>query len=170
LTELLVGTKKGLFVLRGDRDGPLEPAERAFAGDVVEYAVRDPRTGRTFASVTSGFYGPRIFFTDGDPADDGWRQATGPAFPSDLPDETVERIWVITPAEEPGVLYAGTDPAALWRSEDDGESWELNRRSGTCRAARSGTPGQAASWFTRSARGPASRIASPSGSRRRACG
>jgi hypothetical protein len=25
------------------------------------------------------------------------------------------------------VLYAGTAPAALWRSENDGEAWELNR-------------------------------------------
>ncbi|MFN8187700.1 MAG: hypothetical protein U0R69_11570 [Gaiellales bacterium] len=127
MTELLVGTRKGLFVLKGDRSGPLDLIARAFAGDAVEYAVRDPRSGRTFASVTSAFYGPRIYVTDSDPAEGSWRQATGPSFPADVPDAAVERIWVITPAEEPRVLYAGTDPAALWRSEDDGETWELNR-------------------------------------------
>jgi photosystem II stability/assembly factor-like uncharacterized protein len=77
--------------------------------------------------VTSGFYGPRLLFTDGDPSGDDWRQASGPAFPDDLPDASVERIWVVTPAEEPGVLYAGAAPASLWRSEDDGETWHLNR-------------------------------------------
>jgi len=32
MTELLVGTKKGLVVLRGARGGPLEIAARAFPG------------------------------------------------------------------------------------------------------------------------------------------
>jgi hypothetical protein len=125
MTELLVGSKKGLFVLRGGEDEPFELAHRAFAGDVVEYAIRDSRSGRYFASVTSGFYGPRVFFTD-DPAGE-WRQAGGPAFPEDIPDSAVTRIWVIQPAEEPGVLWAGAAPASLWRSEDDGETWTLNR-------------------------------------------
>ena len=41
-TELLVGTKKGLFVLRGDpsRGEPFDVVTRAFAGDVVEFATR----------------------------------------------------------------------------------------------------------------------------------
>ena len=78
-TELLVGTKKGLFVLRGDpsRGEPFDVATRAFAGDVVEFAMRDPRTGRYFASVTSGFYGPRLFFIDGDPTGE-WTMSEGP--------------------------------------------------------------------------------------------
>ena len=81
MTELLVGTKKGLFVLKGTRPPgkPFAIAARAFPGDVVEFAIRDPRSGRYFASVTSGFYGPRVMFTD-DPTGE-WTQATGPAFP-----------------------------------------------------------------------------------------
>jgi hypothetical protein len=125
MTELLVGSKKGLFVLRGERGSAFDLVHRSFPGDVVEYAIRDQRSGRYFASVTSGFYGPRIFFTD-DPTGD-WLQAEGPAFPDDVPDSTVARIWVVRPAEEPGVLYAGIAPASLWRSEDDGETWKLNR-------------------------------------------
>lgn len=125
MTELLVGSKKGLFVLRGEPSRAFDVVHRAFPGDVVEYAIRDPRSGRYLASVTSGFYGPRVFFTD-EPTGD-WHQAEGPAFPDDVPDATVARIWVVRPAEEPSVLYAGTAPAALWRSEDGGETWELNR-------------------------------------------
>ena len=53
MTELLVGTKKGLFVLEGEPGAPFEVTARAFAGEPVEYAMRDPRTGRILAGVTS---------------------------------------------------------------------------------------------------------------------
>ncbi len=122
--ELLVGTRKGLFVLRGDRGGPLEVATRAFPGNDVEYAIRDPRTGRYLASVTSGHFGPRVFVAD-DPAG-GWEQTDGPRFPEGE-DASVERIWAIQPGEEPGMLWAGVAPAALFRSEDDGQTWSLVR-------------------------------------------
>jgi molybdopterin converting factor small subunit len=122
--ELLVGTKKGLFVLRGPRGGPMDVADRAFPGGAVEYAVRDPRTGRYFASVTHGQYGPRLFLAD-DPTGE-WEQADGPRFP-ESEDASVARIWVVTPGETDGHLYAGVDPAALFESHDDGRSWELNR-------------------------------------------
>ena len=125
MRDLLVGTKKGLFVLRGEAGAPLRIAHRLFAGEVVEYAMRDPRSGRVFVSATSGWFGPRLMWAD-DVAGE-WRQASGPAFPAEIPDATVERIWVVREAEEHGVLNAGAAPASLWRSEDDGESWTLNR-------------------------------------------
>ena len=123
-TELLVGTKKGLFVLQGDPSAgeSFEIATRAFPGDVVEFAIRDPRTGRYFASHTSGFYGPRLMYTD-DPTGE-WTLAEGPAFPEG--DATLERIWMIKPGEADGLLYAGVAPAALFISTDNGESWSLN--------------------------------------------
>ncbi|HEX6131448.1 MAG TPA: exo-alpha-sialidase [Actinomycetota bacterium] len=124
MTELLVGTKKGLFVLRGRGGEAFHVAARAFPGEVVEYATRDPRTGRLFASVTSGFYGPRVMFTDDDPAQE-WRQADGPAFP-DGADATVERVWRIEPGVDDRVLYAGVAPASLFVSTDGGASWTLN--------------------------------------------
>ena len=100
MTELLVGTKKGLFVLEGEPGSPFEVTARAFAGDPVEYALRDPRSGRVLASVTSPFYGPKIFYTDDLRAD--WEQADG-------------------------ALYAGGDPGVLFESRDGGASWQLNR-------------------------------------------
>ncbi len=123
-TEVLVGTKKGLFVLRGRSGEPMDVAARAFPGNSVEYAIRDPRTGRYYASVTHGQFGPRVFVTD-DPTGE-WAQTDGPRF-SEGEDATVERIWVITPGEEDGLVYAGVDPAALFESRDGGMTWELNR-------------------------------------------
>ena len=59
--ELLVGTKKGLYVLRGPRGGQMEIAGRRFEGNVVEFAMRDPRSGKYFASVTYGQCGARMY-------------------------------------------------------------------------------------------------------------
>jgi photosystem II stability/assembly factor-like uncharacterized protein len=123
MTELSVGTKKGLFVLEGAPGREFSVAARAFAGEPVEYALRDPRSGRLFAAVTNAFYGPKIFFTD---APDGeWTQAEGIALPEGG-GQALERIWVLALGEEDGVLYAGADPGALFTSRDEGASWELN--------------------------------------------
>jgi hypothetical protein len=124
MTELLVGTRKGLFVLTGEPSAPFEVTDRAFAGDSVEYAVRDPRSGRVFASVTSPFYGPKLWYTD-DPAGD-WEQASGVALPEGG-EGALERIWVLVPGEADGTLYAGGDPGVLFESRDGGATWELNR-------------------------------------------
>ncbi len=123
MRELLVGTKKGLFVMRGDGGGPFEIAGRHFPGAVVEYAIRDPRTGRYFASVTNGFYGPRLHWADD--LDGEWQVAKGPVFPEDG-DVSLERIWIVQPGEADGLLYAGVAPAALFSSTDGGETWTRN--------------------------------------------
>jgi photosystem II stability/assembly factor-like uncharacterized protein len=124
VTELLLGTKKGLFALQGEPGRPFEIAARAFPGEPVDYAMRDPRSGRLLATVTSPFYGPKIWHTD-DPGGE-WEQASGVELPEGG-DAALERIWVIVPGEEENLLYAGGDPGVLFESRDGGESWELNR-------------------------------------------
>ena len=125
MKELLVGTKKGLFVLRGDGPDAFEIATRAFAGNVVEYAMRDPRSGRYFASVTSGFYGPRLMWTD-DPAGE-WEHAR------DARDAGRHRRHARTDlgrAHRRGARTScgpASHPAALFESRDGGRTWELNR-------------------------------------------
>ncbi len=124
MTELVVGTKKGLFLLEGDPGGGFAITVRGFAGEPVDFATRDPRTGRLFATATSPFYGPKIFYTDGDPSGD-WVQADGVALPEGG-EQALERIWVIAPGEADGVLYAGGDPGVLFESHDAGASWTIN--------------------------------------------
>lgn len=123
MTELIVGTKKGAFVLEGEPGGRFQQTARAFAGEPVDYAMRDPRSGRYFASVTSPLYGPKIFYTD-DPAGE-WTQAEGPALPEGS-GKALVRVWMITPAEDERTLYAGGDPGVLFESDDLGASWRLN--------------------------------------------
>src|SRR5437763_15535763 len=123
MTELLVGTKKGLFVLDGQPGSAYEISTRAFPGEPVDYAVRDPRSGRLLATMTSPFYGPKIFHTD-DPAGE-WQQAEGVALPEGG-DQALERIWVMATGEADDVLYAGGDPGVLFESFDGGQSWAIN--------------------------------------------
>ena len=121
-----MGTKKGLFVLEGEPGSELAVKARAFAGEPVEYAMRDPLTDRLLASVTSAFYGPKIWYAD-DPAGE-WEQAGGVALPEGG-GAALERIWTIVDGEGDGdrALYAGGDPGVLFESRDGGASWELNR-------------------------------------------
>lgn len=122
--ELLVGTKKGLVILRGARGKAPKLVDRKFPGEVVEYAMRDARTGRYFAAVTHGQFGPHLFHAD-DPTGE-WTQAEGPAFPEDT-GASLERIWIVQPAAEDGALWCGVAPAALFKSADGGHTWALNR-------------------------------------------
>jgi photosystem II stability/assembly factor-like uncharacterized protein len=123
MTELLMGTKKGLFVLDGDPESGFEVTARAFAGEPVDYAMRDSRTGRLLATSTSPFYGPKIFYSD-DPAGE-WEQAEGVALPEGG-DQALERIWVIAQGEANGLVYAGGDPGVLFESHDGGATWQIN--------------------------------------------
>jgi hypothetical protein len=125
MSEVVVGTKKGLFLLEGEPgDGEFQVKARAFPGEPVEYATRDPRGGRLFASTTSPIYGPKLWYSDDD--DGEWEQAEGLSLPGEG-DAALERIWVVVPGEAEGTLYAGGDPGVLFESRDGGATWELNR-------------------------------------------
>ncbi len=124
MTELLVSTRKGLFVLDGEPGAGFELTARAFAGEPVEYAMRDPRSGRLLAAVTSAFHGPKIFYTD-DPAGE-WEQTLGLALPKGG-DEALAKIWLLKAAQDDATVYAGGDPGVLFESHDGGATWELNR-------------------------------------------
>ena len=138
MTELLLGTKKGLFALEGDvGPGEFEITCRAFPGEPVDFAMRDPASGRAIATTTSPFYGPKIWFAD-DPGGD-WTQAEGVALPEGG-EQALERIWVIVAGED-GSLYAGGDPGVLFESRDGGENWQLNRPLWEHRVAEDWQPG-----------------------------
>jgi photosystem II stability/assembly factor-like uncharacterized protein len=124
MTELLIGTKKGLFALAGEPGEPFEVTARAFAGEPVEFAMRDPRSGRIFASVTSPFYGPKLWYTE--ESGEQWIQAEGLALPAGG-DMALERIWTVVPGVDDGTVYAGGDPGVLFVSRDGGATFELNR-------------------------------------------
>ena len=126
---LLVGTRKGFFVMKGDaaRRG-WQLSGPHFLGHIVNHAVLDPRDRRTLlVAARAGHLGPTLFrSTDFGKA---WQEASRPpAFPKAAPGEkglVVQHVFWLTPghASEPGVWYAGTSPQGLFRSGDGGDTW-----------------------------------------------
>jgi hypothetical protein len=124
---LLVGTRKGVFIFTSDqRRKEWRVSGPHFKGNEIYHAAYDGRSGAIFASVNSGNWGPTVSRSD----DMGktWKEAkTPPRFPkgSGL---SVARVWQIRPGsdDEPGVVYAGVEPACLFRSGDGGRSWRVN--------------------------------------------
>jgi photosystem II stability/assembly factor-like uncharacterized protein len=125
---VLVGTKKGAFIVRGSAQRTAwDVGEVLFLGHEINHLVLDPRDGRTLLmAARTGHLGPTIFRSQ----DGGgnWTEAERPpAFPrtdqADAP--AVERTFWLTPghAAQPGVWYAGTSPHGLFRSEDAGQTW-----------------------------------------------
>lgn len=127
---LLIGTRKGGFILRANRSRTKWKLEGPFyLGSIIHHLILDPRDGHTLLMAASaGHLGPTIFRS----VDQGrtWKEASRPpAFPRAAPGEPAEAVsytFSLWPAhvDEPGVFYAGTSPAGLFRSEDCGDTWE----------------------------------------------
>jgi photosystem II stability/assembly factor-like uncharacterized protein len=126
MLTILVGTRKGLFLLKADRKRRQWSMEGPhFLGQVVNHAVVDPRDGRTvLAAVRAGHLGPTVFRSDDIGAH--WKEAaTPPAFPKAAGGESVSHVFWLSPGHksEPNRWYAGTSPQALFVSDDGGRNW-----------------------------------------------
>lgn len=127
---LLVGTRKGAFVLRSDEARKSwEIAGPRFLGNVVHHMVADPRDGKTIlVAAKTGHLGPTVFRS----TDSGrtWKEAsTPPRFPKaegHAKGRVVDHVFWLTPghASQPRVWYAGTSPQGLFKSRDGGDTWE----------------------------------------------
>ena len=132
MTEVLlaVGTRKGLFLGRRGRDGGWELSGPHFPMQAVYAIGVDARRSvpRLLVGADSPHWGPSVFRSDDLGA--SWQEPRQPAvrFPGDT-GVSLERVWQLEPGgpREPDVVWAGTQPGALFRSEDGGESFELVR-------------------------------------------
>jgi photosystem II stability/assembly factor-like uncharacterized protein len=124
---LLVGTRKGLWVLAADTDrrrwsmaGPM------FLGHIVNHAVLDPRDRSTLlVAASTGHLGPTIFRST-DLGATWWEAAEPPAFAEGDPlGRSLRSTFWLTPghADEPGAWYVGGSPQGLFRTEDGGDTW-----------------------------------------------
>ena len=130
---LLVGTKKGAFIIRSNEareewklEGPL------FKGWEVFELTSDPRVEGKWLAATGHFiYGSCVQISEN--GGRIWKQIEKSPSYSEATGFKLNNIWCIHPSveEEPGVYYAGVDEAGIFRSEDGGETWEeLNALSG----------------------------------------
>ena len=146
--SVFVGTDKGGFIFTSDRSRKeWKMSGPHFKGASVMHINLDPRDRRLHAATAHFVYGHSTHYSD----DFGktWAQAKVNAAllkpstsgrplgsPEDFTHaeqiakepEQVIKTWNIQPgrASEPNVLYAGVQPAALFKSTDRGETWELN--------------------------------------------
>jgi hypothetical protein len=126
---LHVATRKGLLTF--------EPAghawriiKTAFVGDPVSAVLHDGRDGTIYAALNLGHFGIKLHRSE-----DGkeWKEMPVPAHaPVAEPKEgekgpSVSVIWTLAAGgdDQPGLLWAGTLPGGLFRSDDRGESWSL---------------------------------------------
>lgn len=124
---LLVGTKKGLYRMRSDADRKKWTTEDPYGAPApIHHASYDPRDGSMYAAINSTWGGSRIEYS----RDLGktWNVSKNPAFPEDS-GRTFYQTWHIEPghAKTPNVVWAGVEPAALFKSEDRGETWQWMR-------------------------------------------
>jgi hypothetical protein len=118
-------TRKGLITVeRGS--GGWRIAHTAFIGEPVTMVLHDHRTGMLYAALRLGHFGPKLHRSDNGGKD--WQACTVPTFPA-TPNETekgpsVDTIWALETSAA-GTLWAGTTPGGLFRSRDQGDSWEL---------------------------------------------
>jgi photosystem II stability/assembly factor-like uncharacterized protein len=125
-TILLIGTRKGLWIARSDAErrewrleGPVFDMEDVYSAHI------DKRAGRVrlFAGPSSSWTGPSLAHSDDLGAT--WQEGKI-AFPADT-ETSLERVWQIAPGIDDYTVYAGTEPGAVFRSEDAGETFELVR-------------------------------------------
>jgi photosystem II stability/assembly factor-like uncharacterized protein len=123
---MMIGTRKGLWLARSDDDretwqldGPHFDMEDVYSCHI------DKRGGqvRLFAGPASSWLGPKVAWSD----DLGQTWTDGKIeFPEDA-GATLARVWQLTPGIEEATVFAGTEPGAVFRSDDRGATFELVR-------------------------------------------
>lgn len=137
--RMLVAGQKGLLLVErkgGERSSYVSNAE--FVGDNVSIVLTDLRNGTCYATLDHGHFGAKLHCAEngGD-----WEECAAPAYPPKPEGEKCTDQWgKVSPwsavclwaleagaADQPGVLWCGTLPAGLFRSDDGGSSWQLLR-------------------------------------------
>ncbi len=116
---LLVGTKKGAFILESDGDrhdwslrGPL------CEGWPVHDLIVEPGSGAILAAAGSRWYGAAVWRTD-DLGETWTHSSLGLTYGDE--GEALRSIWGLAATD--GTLHAGVEPAGLFRSRDGGKTW-----------------------------------------------
>ena len=134
--RLLVGTRKGAFVLTSDgMRQRWNVSEPHFGGWEIYHVAGSPvEPARLYASQSSGWFGQLIqrsddggaswqpvgneFTYDGVPGTHQWYDGTPHPW-------EFARVWHLEPSlTDPDTVYAGAEDAALFRTVDGGHTWQ----------------------------------------------
>lgn len=125
---LLVGTKRGLFLLTSKDRRNWTVEKQMLQGSRIFNAVLDQRNGgRIFAADNGDFFGSFLKYSDD--FGETWKEPEKGIQFSKESGQKLENIWIIQPGHlhDPQTIYVGVDPASLWVSRDGGETWEPNQ-------------------------------------------
>ena len=123
--NVLVGTKKGAFIYTSDeKREQWQLSEPILPGWTVYHMAADLRSNppRFYMAANHWAWGPSVAKST-DLKEWDWT-SEGLGFPKDT-GLAIQNVWCVTPGHEneAGVVYCGTQPAGLFRSEDWGRSW-----------------------------------------------
>ena len=115
---LLVGTRKGAFIVDGAADRSWTVRGPLCDGWPIHDMSWDPATRSIYAGGGSPWYGPAVWRSD-DLGVTWTHSSEGMTYGDDGP--KIPTVWNVTPSAA-GVL-AGVEPAGLFRSADGGATW-----------------------------------------------
>ena len=139
---MAIGTKKGVFVAESNSRRNRFDLRGPFGAGVGVYTTMiDTRsTPRVYASSCNAFFGMKLLYsTDGGKK---FRETKStPAFPK-KDGRALANIWSLEPGNNKKELWCGVEPAALFRSPDNGNSWEMVKGISNHKHASDWHPGQ----------------------------
>lgn len=122
---LMIGTKKGVFVAEAAKGRRRFSLRGPFGDGVAVYSALIDTRGRPrlYASSCNAFFGMKILVST-DLGKTFKETKSAPAFPKD-DGRALANIWALEPGAKRKELWCGVEPAALFRSRDGGDSWEM---------------------------------------------
>jgi len=122
---LCIGTKKGLFVAESNKRRQRFSLRGPFGEGVGVYSALIDTRGRPrlYASSCSPFFGMKILRST-DLGKTFKDTKSTPEFPKD-DGRALANIWSLEAGDGKKDLWCGVEPAALFRSGDGGDSWEM---------------------------------------------
>ena len=122
---LSIGTKKGLFVAESPKTRRRFALRGPFGAGVAVYsALIDTRgTPRIYGSSCNAYFGMKVLRST-DLGKTFRETKSAPAFPKD-DGRALANIWSLEAGDDKKDLWCGVEPAALFRSSNGGDSWEL---------------------------------------------
>jgi hypothetical protein len=122
---LCIGTRKGLFVAEAPKTRLKFALRGPFGSGVAVHAalIETRGTPRLYASSCNAFFGMKVLRST-DLGKTFKATKSAPAFPKD-DGRALANIWSLEPGRDKKDLWCGVEPAALFRSGDGGDSWEM---------------------------------------------